>query len=201
VRQWHRQGRLAPGQRFSWSWTRGGGTAGGITVQVESAAVVLSYRYCCSGSKEWKSIQQRVPISSTACHLGGQRPWFICPVYCNDRYCSRRVAVLYGPGDLFACRHCYGLSYSSQHETPRSRAIRRSRKIRMWLGGSPDLLQPFPKRPRGMHQRTYMHLRARDPFVAESSASGFHKRPSNDGTTPNEIDTRNARGHARTGTN
>jgi hypothetical protein len=27
-----------------------------------------------SGSNEWKSIQQRVPIKLTACHLGGVRP-------------------------------------------------------------------------------------------------------------------------------
>jgi hypothetical protein len=102
VRQWHREGRLEPGQRFSWSWM-----AGSITVQVECAAVVLSYRYCFSGSNEWKSIQQRVPISLTACHFGGQRPWFVCSAYCNGRHCGRRVAVLYAAGDLFACRRCY----------------------------------------------------------------------------------------------
>jgi hypothetical protein len=41
VRQWHREGRLNPGQRFSWSWRRGGEPAGSITVRVEPAAVVL----------------------------------------------------------------------------------------------------------------------------------------------------------------
>jgi hypothetical protein len=173
VRQWHREGRLEPGQRFSWSWM-----AGSITVQVECAAVVLSYRYCFSGSNEWKSIQQRVPISLTACHFGGQRPWFVCSAYCNGRHCGRRVAVLYAAGDLFACRRCYGLAYASQQETPRSRLIRRSRKIRTRLGGSPDLLQPFPKRPRGMHRRTYLHLRARDPFSPKASVGAFHKRAS-----------------------
>jgi hypothetical protein len=86
-----------------------------------------------------------------------------CPEWA---YCGRRVAVLYAAGDLFACRHCYRLCYASQQESRQSRFIRRSRKIRMRLGGSPDLLQPFPKRPPGMHQRTYMRLRARDPFVA-----------------------------------
>jgi hypothetical protein len=165
VREWHRQGRLHPGQHFSWSWTHGGDPAGTVSVRVECAAVVLSYRYCCPGSNEWKSIQQQVPIRLTACHYGGVRPWFLCSVCCNGRYCGRRVAVLYGAGDLFACRHCYGLAYASQQESPRSRVISRSRKIRMRLGGSPDVLQPFPKRPRGMHQRTYMRLRARDPFL------------------------------------
>ncbi len=97
---------------------------------------------------------------------GGRRPWFRCPVYLNGQYCGRRVAVLYAAGELFACRHCYGLGYASQQESPQSRFIRRSRKIRMRLDGSPDLLQPLPKRPRGMHQRTYMRLQARDPFVA-----------------------------------
>jgi hypothetical protein len=161
VRQWHRQGRLEPGQRFSWSWTRDGGTAGGITIQVECAAVVLSYRYCCSGSNEWKSIQQRVPISLTACHLGGVRPWFICSVYCDGRYCGRRAAILYGTGELFACRQCYGLAYASQQQTPLHRGLHKARKIRMRLGGSADLLEPFPARPKGMHRRTFQRLRAR----------------------------------------
>ena len=85
---------------------------------------------------------------------------------------SRRLAA----GDLFACRHCYGLGYASQQESPQSRFIRRSRKVRMRLGGSPDLLQPFRKRPRGMHQRTYMHLRARDLLLLKASVGALHKR-------------------------
>jgi hypothetical protein len=117
VRQWHREGFLYPGQQFSWSWTRGGEPAGSIAVRVESDAVVLNYRADISGSCEWKSVQQRVPIRLTACHLGGQRPWFVCSVYCNGRYCGRRAAILYGAGELFACRRCYGLSYASQQQT------------------------------------------------------------------------------------
>jgi hypothetical protein len=70
VRQWQRKGRLYPGQQFSWSWTRGAEPAGSIAVRVESDAVVLNYRAESSGSGEWKSVQQRVPIRLTACHLG-----------------------------------------------------------------------------------------------------------------------------------
>jgi hypothetical protein len=159
VRRWHREGRLCPGRQFSWSWTCGGESAGSISVQVESAAVVLNYRSYSSGS--WKSVQQRVPISSTACHLGGVRPWFVCSVYCDGRFCGRRTAILYGAGELFACRRCYGLSYASQQQTPRHRGLEQARKIRMRLSGSPDLLDPFPARPKGMHRRTFERLRAR----------------------------------------
>jgi hypothetical protein len=160
VRQWHREGRLNPGQRFSWSWRRGGEPAGNITVRVEPAAVVLSYR-CSSGSGGGKSVQQRVPISLTACHLGGQRPWFVCSVYSNGHHCGRRAAILYCAGDLFACRRCYELSYASQHQAARHRRLEHARKIRMSLGGNADLLAPFPGRPKGMHRRTFQRLRAR----------------------------------------
>ena len=162
VREWKRRGLLRPGQMFPVSWNRAGVPCGRISVRAESDAVVLIFRSQHPGKTEWKSTEQRVPILWSACHLGGRRPWFRCTVHSNGQYCGRRVAVLYAAGNLFACRHCYGLSYASQQESPQSRFIRCSRKIRMRLGGSPDLLQPFPKRPRGMHQRTYMRLQARD---------------------------------------
>jgi hypothetical protein len=60
----------------------------------------------------------------------------------------------------FACRHCCGLAYRSQQETPRHRAISRVQKLRMRLGGSANLLKRFPKRPRGMHRLTYYRLSA-----------------------------------------
>ena len=148
VREWKRRGFLRRSQMFPVSWNRAGVPCGSISVRTESDAVVLIFRSQHPGETEWKSTEQRVPILWTACHLGGRRPWFRCTVYSNGQYCGRRVAVLYGAGDLFACRHCYGLGYASQQESPQSRLIRCSRKIRMRLGGGPDLLQPFPKRPR-----------------------------------------------------
>ena len=164
VRRWHPEGRLHEGQHFSYSWIYGEKPLDSISVRTEKDAVVLVYSSRRSPDSEWKRVEQRVPITWTACHFGGRRAWFRCAVYSNGRYCGRRVALLYGAGELLACRRCYGLAYASQQETPMYRGVNRARKTRMRLGGSPDLLQLFPKRPRGMHRRTYMRLRARDPF-------------------------------------
>jgi hypothetical protein len=45
---------------------------------------------------------------------------------------------------VFASRHCCGLTYASQQESPRHRAISRAQKLRVRLGGSANLLEPFP---------------------------------------------------------
>jgi hypothetical protein len=123
--------------------------------------VILIHRSRSWNGTEWKSIEQRVPITWTACHFGGRRPWFTCAVCSGGQYCGRRVAVLYGAGELFACRRCYDLAYTSQQESPWYRSISRARKIRMKLGGGESLAEPFPEKPRGMHWRTYHRLRAR----------------------------------------
>ena len=161
VRRWHREGVLRAGQHFSCSWTRGGEPSGRINVRTKCDEVVLSYRAQNWGASEWKSIEQRVPIAWTACHFGGRRPWFVCAVYSNGRYCGRRGAVLYGAGELFACRRCWGLAYESQQETPMQRGVYKAQKIRMRLGGSVNLFEPFPEKPKRMHWRTYLRLRAR----------------------------------------
>jgi hypothetical protein len=171
VRRWHREGRLRPGQSFTSSWTCGGEPFGTIKVSTQTDAVVLDYRIRNWESTEWKAIKQRLPITWTACHFGGTRVWFVCCVYSQGRYCGRRVAVLYRAGELFACRQCYDLAYASQQESVRYRNINRSRKIRMRLGGTPNLFDPFPEKPRGMHLRTYLRFRTRGE-IADAIAFG-----------------------------
>jgi hypothetical protein len=129
---------------------------GSIAVREESDAVALNYRADSSGSGEWKSVQQRVPIRLTACHLSGQRPWLL------------QRPLLRAPSghplwrwQTFACRRCYGLSYANQQQTALHRGLEQAWKIRMRLGGSADLLEPFPAKPKGMHRRTFQRLRAR----------------------------------------
>jgi hypothetical protein len=153
VRRWHREGRLSPGQYFTCSWTLRGDWSGSINVRTEQDAVALTHQ-----TIDWKSINQRVPITWTDCRFGGRRPWFVCPVYSHGQYCGRRVAVLYGLGDYFACRRCYGLAYESQQEPIRERGLIKAQKILLRLGAKPDVFDPFPEKPPRMHWRTYRRL-------------------------------------------
>jgi hypothetical protein len=165
VREVKRRGLLCAGRSFTWSWNRDGEPCGSISVRIEPDAAVLSFRSQIPGTAHSKQFEQRVPIIWTNCHLGGNRPWFRCSAQSGGRGCDRRIAILYDAGDLFACRHCCDLAYASQLEGPLHRGISRSRKLRIRLGGGPDVLAPFPDKPPRMHWRTYNKLRAGDRFV------------------------------------
>jgi hypothetical protein len=155
-----REGHLNPGQLFSVAWTRGGEPSGRLFARTEADAVILIFQAAAGG----KLAQQRVPITWTACHFGGRRPWFVCP------RCSRRVAILYSPGGPFLCRLCRNLAYASQQEPVQFRGITEAQKIRARLGGSADLRQPFPDKPARMHWRTYLRLRNRAEAAVASSS-------------------------------
>ena len=93
------------------SWSRGGRKTGSIGYWGGEDSITLDYRYCKAGSDNWEDIKQTVRLSWTTCNYGGRRPWFICG------NCGRRVAVIYGAGKYFACRHCYDLTYRSCQES------------------------------------------------------------------------------------
>ena len=153
VRNLYREGFLEPGACFRSSWSRAGRETGSICGFVDRYQVILSYRYRPAGGG-WEDVAEAVSLSWTPCNFGGERPWFICP----GAGCWRGVAILYGAGKYFLCRHCYDLRYGSQREDKKDRALRRVQKIRMRLGGSASMTEPFPKRPKGMHRDTYMRL-------------------------------------------
>lgn len=153
VRWLHRNGYLIPGRIGSVQWSRRGEPFASINVRAVQDRVILSYSHRADG-EERTNEQYPVRIEQTRCNYGGTRVWFVCPA----RGCSRRVAVLYG-GRIFACRHCHKLAYDSQRESSYLRALHKAQAIRMRLGGSASMYDPFPPKPKGMHYQTYERLR------------------------------------------
>ena len=152
IRRWQREGLLKPWQYFNWQWTQNGELVAAIAVRTEPARVFLVYRHRRNG-EAWQSANYPVSIEWTKCHYGGLRAWFRCPAM----GCGRRVAILY-MGSIFACRHCYRLGYDSQLLSASDRDLNNARAIRMRLGGTMNLCEPYPDKPTGMHWRTYLRL-------------------------------------------
>ncbi|MGH7641213.1 MAG: hypothetical protein ACREOL_09965 [Candidatus Dormibacteria bacterium] len=105
-------------------------------------------------------------ITYTRPHFGGQRPWWVCPG------CASRRAKLYQDGHQVRCRVCLGLAHESQREDAWHRAVTRARAIRLRLGGSASLLEPFPAKPRGMRWDTYDRLLA-EALRADRQVAGL----------------------------
>lgn len=146
VRWLYREGLLTPGRCSPVNWSRNGQKAASIVIDAHERHVTLKYRSRPPGG-DWEEKEYSVDLQWTACHLGGQRPWFLCP------RCGRRVAVLWG-GDIYACRHCHKLAYPSQREAPHDRLLSRALKIRDRLGWD-DAYGPKSK---GMHWKTFHRL-------------------------------------------
>ena len=172
VLEWHRRGYLRSPRWFSWAWTRDGERVASMNVETQRHAVTLKYRSRSYG-EGWSDVEQRVAIEWTSCRFGGERPWFACSVAANRVYCGRRVTKLYGAGRLFACRHCYRLVYASQQESAHQRGLGKSQKIRIRLGGSANMLEEFPDKPKGMHWRTYERWRHVHDLAEERSNRGL----------------------------
>ncbi|MGV8889810.1 MAG: hypothetical protein ACOH2P_17580 [Pseudomonas sp.] len=149
VRVLHRNGVLVPGWSGRHWWERCGVRASIGMETMSRVRVRLHYQVTNRGQSETKDYF--VQISWTPCHLGGERPWFLCP------RCHRRVANLYG-GASFDCRHCQGLNYRSQQANKRDVPCDRSWKLRRALGCDEGFLSipaDFIIKPKGMHWLTF----------------------------------------------
>ena len=150
----HRKGALRPGAWCELRWSRGGEETASIGTLAQQDGVQLVYEVVDRRTEEREVLRYLVRLTWTDCNYGGQRPWFICP----NQYCGQRVRTLYLRGRHFLCRRCHNLAYESQRESPKDRALTRAQDIRRRLGGSANMLEPFPPKPPRMHWRTYERL-------------------------------------------
>lgn len=169
VRELHRSGLLA-GWRGDWRWSRGGEVVASIGIEADREQVQLRYQSRKAGGDP---VQHDYPvrITWTPCHLGGERPWFLCPC------CGRRVAKLYG-GTVFACRHCMRLNYRCQQVNKSDRALDRAWTLRHRLGcdaGPFDYPAEYVRRPKGMHRSTFARHIERLARIETQALASFAK--------------------------
>jgi hypothetical protein len=166
VRDWKRRGLLGGYGGFSWSWSQDGTVKASIYVWTGSDRVRLVYAFRRNGGAR-QDVDEIILLTSTPCHMGGERLWFLCPG------CGRRAAKLYGYSPHFLCRSCCQLSYASQQETVLDRANRKARKLRRKLGDEDSIGDCIWEKPKGMHWRTFEALRAKVEKQDEIANSAF----------------------------
>ena len=150
IRWLKKHGYLQPGIYSFLPWPSNGKQNGFIKFRIKADSMILNYRFHINVG-QWEDLEEHIPFDRTPCNYGGYRKWFLCP------HCRKRVAVLYGAGKHFLCRHCYNLTYASQREDWGRRTFRKGRKIRKRLGVPPGELMLF--KPKYMHQQTFDELR------------------------------------------
>lgn len=146
IRYMRKQDLLKPGYSGTLSWTVRGESSGYICYRVDKNCLVLNYRFREYGG-EWQPLEESVQFDRTPCNYGGERLWFLCP------RCSKRVAVLYGVGARFLCRHCYSVRYSSQMKGKLDQLIEQKHKLGKRIFEDYDGYG-WRKR-KGMHQKTF----------------------------------------------
>jgi hypothetical protein len=95
---------------------------------------------------------QRIGIHWVKTGFGKPRPIFVC----RCGYGVHKLFLRYG---FLACRHCHGAAYASQQRDSNGRKRLAASKLRLKLGGCPDITEPMPAKPRLTRRRTYQHIR------------------------------------------
>jgi len=161
VNRWHREGLFRGVTAGLWVWRdKDGHEVASIGYRASPHEVTLTYTLDPRG-EEARGMEYTVPIAWTPCTFGGERPWFECP----SLHCQRRAGKLYLRRGYFLCRRCTGLRYQSQREDRAGRMMLKAQSIRAKVGGGPNLTEPFPPKPKGMHWRTYERLRADEEWA------------------------------------
>jgi hypothetical protein len=163
IRQLRRQGAWREGVSLVIEWP-----VFGAAIEAELRGEIFVARYAVqSAAGSERSVEEVIQTSRLPLNFGGLRHYFQCPA------CGRRAYRLFVGVAGLRCRCCSRLAYASQRQDACLRAARRAAKIRMRLGGSEDLLDLFPDRPKRQWRRTYARLKAQAEAAEATYAAGL----------------------------
>src|SRR5262245_31112071 len=95
---------------------------------------------------------QRFRIVWIRTGLGRHRAILVCGS------CSCGAIRLFSHYGNYACRHCHKALYASQKQHSIARKRLQASKLRLQLGGWPDISEPMPSKPKWTRRRTYQHI-------------------------------------------
>ncbi len=146
----NQQGYLKEGYKGKLSWSSNGRSIGSINFKVLDSFIHFSYSYRVHGD-DWKDYSINVRLTTTSCHYGSSRYWFICPS------CRKRVGILYLENISPSCRCCSDIVYISKNSSDidqlNSKISKLSERIFEAQGKS-----YIKTKKKGMHWNTYYRL-------------------------------------------
>src|SRR5215510_8427200 len=114
---------------------------------------------------------QRFRIEWIPTHFGKRRAILVC------RSCAGGAIRLYGHYGNYACRFCHRPQYLSQKQKSASRKRLAAAKLRLKLGGWPDIREPMPSKPKWTRRRTYQRIRNEiQALEAKAKQTRFRKQ-------------------------
>lgn len=139
-----------------WTYTATGEECGKIGYEADLTDLghaFVRFQYSVNGTP----MDYRVWLHRAPCRFGGFRWWWICP-----RTGHPATKLYLPPGaKTFASRRAYRMAYRSERGGPMDRShTRQARIFKKLVGEYRYFEQPPPKRPKGMHHRTYERLLA-----------------------------------------
>ena len=96
---------------------------------------------------------QRFRIVWIRTGFGRHRPVLVCSS------CGGGAIRLFGRYGSYACRFRHRALYASQKYDQNGRKRLKASKLRLDLGGLPDINEPFPPKPKWTRRRTYQRIR------------------------------------------
>jgi hypothetical protein len=113
---------------------------------------------------------QRFRIVWIRTGLGRHRAILVC-------CCGFGAIRLFSRYGCYACRHCHRAVYASQKYDQIGRKRLTAAKLRLKLGGWPDIRQPMPCKPKWKHNKRYQRLRNQaQALEAQAKRTRFRKQ-------------------------
>jgi hypothetical protein len=113
---------------------------------------------------------QRFRIVWISTGLGRHRPILVCSS------CGGGAIRLFSHYGNYACRFCHRAQYLSQKQNTATRKRLAATKLRLKLGGWPDIRGPLPPKAKWKHKKRYLRLRNQaQALEAQAKQTRFRK--------------------------